>query len=65
MDGNFSAEHMRYRTNEKDVALSPGMAFMSNPDLYKSHLQSGAEMIQVCEHSSFYMSLHLMVCYAG
>ena len=47
MDGNFSAEHMRYRTTEKDVALSPGMAFMSNPDIYKSHLQNGAEMRQV------------------
>ena len=46
MDGNFSAEHMRYRTTDKDVALSPGMAFMSNPDIYKSHLQSGAEMRQ-------------------
>jgi hypothetical protein len=47
MDGNFSAEHMRYRTREKDVSLSPGMAFMANPDLYKSHLRSGAEMAQV------------------
>jgi hypothetical protein len=46
MDGNFSAEHMCYRSTDKDVALSPGMAFMSNPELYKSHLQSGAEMIQ-------------------
>jgi hypothetical protein len=47
MDGNFSAEHMRYRTTEKDVALSPGMAFMANPELYKSHLRHGAEMTQV------------------
>jgi hypothetical protein len=47
MDGNFSAEHMCYRTTEKDVLLSPGMAFMANPDLYKTHLQSRAEMIQV------------------
>ncbi|KAN0136391.1 hypothetical protein V8E53_005759 [Lactarius tabidus] len=46
MDGNFSAEHMCYQTTEKDVLLSPGMAFMANPDLYKTHLQSGAEMIQ-------------------
>ena len=46
MDGNFSAEHMRYRTRETDVTLSPGMAFMANPDLYKSHLRSGAEMVQ-------------------
>jgi hypothetical protein len=50
MDGNFSAEHMRYRTTDKDVSLSPGMAFMSNPDLYKSHLRSGAEMAQASEH---------------
>jgi hypothetical protein len=46
MDGNFSAEHMRYQTSDKDVALSPGMAFMANPDLYKSHLRSGAEIVQ-------------------
>ena len=46
MDGNFSAEHMQYRTTEKDMALSPGMAFMSNPDIYKSHLQSGVELTQ-------------------
>ncbi|KAI9437087.1 hypothetical protein BJY52DRAFT_1230227 [Lactarius psammicola] len=46
MDGNFSAEHMRYRTREDDIALSPGMAFLANPDLYKAHLRSGAEMVQ-------------------
>jgi hypothetical protein len=47
MDGNFLAEHMHYQTTEKAVFLSPGMAFMANPDLYKTHLQSRAEMIQV------------------
>ncbi|KAN0138134.1 hypothetical protein V8E53_004023 [Lactarius tabidus] len=52
MDGNFSAEHMRYRSTDKDVALSPGMAVMSNPKLYKSHLQSGAEMIQASIRST-------------
>ncbi|KAN0135970.1 hypothetical protein V8E53_006131 [Lactarius tabidus] len=36
MDGNFSAEHMHYRSTDKDVALSPGMAFMSNPELYNT-----------------------------
>ncbi len=51
-DGNFSAEHMRYRTRDTDVALSPGMAFMANPDLYKSHLQSGTEMVQASVNSS-------------
>ena len=47
MDGNFLAEHMQYRTTEKEVSLSPGMAFMSNPDIYKSHLRSGTELTQV------------------
>ena len=48
MDGNFSAEHMRCRTGEKDVSLSAGMALMANPDSYKAHLRSGQESIQVC-----------------
>jgi hypothetical protein len=48
MDGNFSAEHMRCRTGEKDVPLSAGMAFMANPDSYKAHLRSGQESVQVC-----------------
>ena len=43
MDGNFSAEHMRHRSGEHDIALSAGMAFMANPDTYKAHLQSGKE----------------------
>ncbi|KAH9014270.1 hypothetical protein EDB85DRAFT_1876498 [Lactarius pseudohatsudake] len=46
MDGNFSAEHMRHRSGEKDVALSAGMAFMANPDSYRAHLQSGKEVAQ-------------------
>ncbi|KAH8984882.1 hypothetical protein EDB86DRAFT_2833344 [Lactarius hatsudake] len=43
---NFSAEHMRHRSGERDVALSAGMAFMANPDSYKAHLQSGQEIAQ-------------------
>ncbi|KAH8982005.1 hypothetical protein EDB86DRAFT_2767745, partial [Lactarius hatsudake] len=46
MDGNFSAEHMRHRSGERDVALSAGMAFMANPELYKAHLWSGTEIVQ-------------------
>ncbi|KAH8976968.1 hypothetical protein EDB86DRAFT_2819419 [Lactarius hatsudake] len=46
MDGNFSAEHMRHRSGERDVALSAGMAFMANLELYKAHLQSGTEIVQ-------------------
>ncbi|KAH8976523.1 hypothetical protein EDB83DRAFT_2328115 [Lactarius deliciosus] len=47
MDGNFSAEHMRHRSGERDVALSAGMAFMANLELYKAHLRSGTEIVQV------------------
>ncbi|KAH9024354.1 hypothetical protein EDB85DRAFT_1870163 [Lactarius pseudohatsudake] len=52
MDGNFSAEHMRHRSGEKDVALSAGMAFMANPELYKTHLRSGTEIVQVFRQPS-------------
>ncbi|KAH9169728.1 hypothetical protein EDB89DRAFT_1854174, partial [Lactarius sanguifluus] len=48
MDGNFSAEHMRHRSGERDVALSAGMAFMANPELYKAHLQSGTKIPSTC-----------------
>ena len=48
MDGNFSAEHMKHRSGERDIALSAGMAFMANPDSYKAHLLSGKEITQVC-----------------
>jgi len=53
MDGNFSAEHMRCRTVEKDVPLSAGMAFMANPESYKAHLHSGKETIQVSIYSQY------------
>ncbi|KAF8263451.1 hypothetical protein EI94DRAFT_1772941 [Lactarius quietus] len=46
MDGNFAAEHMRCRSEDKDVLLSPGMAFMANPEAYKTHLKSGLESTQ-------------------
>ena len=50
MDGNFSAEHMKHRSGERDVSLSAGMAFMANPDSYKAHLQSGKEYRHVSNH---------------
>jgi hypothetical protein len=62
MDGNFSTEHMHYWTMEKDVSLSPGMAFMANPDLYKLHLRSGAEMAQV---SGMYSHMALANIFLG
>ncbi|KAF8258658.1 hypothetical protein EI94DRAFT_1707799 [Lactarius quietus] len=46
MDGNFAAEHIRSRSGDKDVPLSLRMAFMANPEAYKTHLKSGQESIQ-------------------
>ncbi|KAF8264207.1 hypothetical protein EI94DRAFT_1703402 [Lactarius quietus] len=46
MDGNFSAEHMRHQSGERDISLSAGMAFMANPEVYKAHLWSGQETSQ-------------------
>ncbi|KAN0130416.1 hypothetical protein V8E53_011817 [Lactarius tabidus] len=46
MYGNFSAEHMQFRTGEKDIYLSAGMAFMVNLEAYKADLMSGKESIQ-------------------
>jgi hypothetical protein len=54
MDGNFSAKHMRCRSGEMDTPLSSGMAYMANPNLYKKHLLSGKESIQVCDSISIY-----------
>ena len=47
MDGNFSAEHMKHRTRERDISLSSGMAFMANPEIYKAHLRSAKDIPQV------------------
>ncbi|KAL6298324.1 hypothetical protein BKA93DRAFT_820443 [Sparassis latifolia] len=38
MDGNFSAEHMKMKHPEEDVALSDGQAFMVGQEDYKAHL---------------------------
>ncbi|KAF8260169.1 hypothetical protein EI94DRAFT_1773752 [Lactarius quietus] len=46
MDGNFSAEHMKHRSREKDIALSAGMGFMADPKPYKAHLQTGWQIDQ-------------------
>jgi len=47
MDGNFSAEHMKSRTEGSNISLSTGMAFMANPVSYNAHLESGKENSQV------------------
>jgi hypothetical protein len=47
MDGNFSAEHMKCRTTEAEMPLLAGMAFMTDPNSYKAHLNTGKEITQV------------------
>jgi len=55
MDGNFSAEHMRHRSGDRDVSLSAGTTFMANPESFQAHLQSGQEILQVRSNSGSQM----------
>jgi hypothetical protein len=48
IDGNFSAEHLKMRRPEEDVALSPGGRYMVEPKRYGLHLGTGKEIKQVC-----------------
>lgn len=48
MDGNFSAEHLKMKRSEDDIALSPGGRYMVEPTRYELHLNTGKETKQVC-----------------
>lgn len=48
VDGNFSAENLRMRRPEGDIALSPGGRYMVEPKRYDLHLNTGEETNQVC-----------------
>ena len=47
IDGNFSAEHLKMRQPEEDIALSPGGRYMVEPKRYELHLGTGKEIKQV------------------
>ena len=47
IDGNFSAEHLKMRQPEGDIALSPGGRYMVEPKRYELHLNTGKEIKQV------------------
>ena len=47
IDGNFSAEHLKMKQPEEDVALSPGGRCMVEPERYELHLSTGVEGRQV------------------
>jgi hypothetical protein len=48
IDGNFSAEHLKMKRPEEDIALSPGGRYMVEPKRYGLHLNTGKEIKQVC-----------------
>ena len=47
IDGNFSAEHLKMKQPEEDVALSPGGRYLVEPKMYELHLSTGKEVKQV------------------
>ena len=47
IDGNFSADHLKMKQPEEDVALSPGGRYMVEPKRYELHLNTGKEVKQV------------------
>lgn len=47
MDGNFSAVHQRRDNHHKDVTLTNGEFFMTEPTAYKAHLAIATEVKEV------------------
>ena len=47
IDGNFSAEHLKMKQPQDDIALSPGGRYMVEPKRYELHLDTGKEFNQV------------------
>ncbi|KAM6503384.1 hypothetical protein JOM56_000327 [Amanita muscaria] len=43
LDGNFTAQHMKMKRPEDDVALSDGLGYMVNDKCYQSHIRSAAD----------------------
>jgi len=48
IDGNFSAEHLKMKQPEEDIALSSGGRYMVEPERYELHLNTAKEFKQVC-----------------
>jgi len=42
-DGNFKAQHLKQKSDNTDVWLTNGEAFMTNEDRYQIHLAKAAE----------------------
>lgn len=52
IDGNFTADHLKMKRPENDVALSPGGRYMVEPTRYDAHLKSSVDYREVsgCYH---------------
>ena len=55
IDGNFSAEHLKMKQPEEDVALSPRGRYMVEPNRYELHLNTGKEVKQVSIYQEIYI----------
>ena len=47
IDGNFTADHLKMRRPENDVALSPGGRYMAESTRYQAHLESAVDYREV------------------
>lgn len=47
IDGNFTADHLKMKRPENDVALSPGGRYMVEPTRYQAHLESAVDHREV------------------
>jgi len=47
IDGNFTADHLKMKCPENDIALSPGGQYMVEPTRYEAHLESAVDHREV------------------
>ena len=57
IDGNFSAEHLKMKQPEEDIALSPGGRYMVEPKQYELHLNTGKEVKQVSTSKAYIIAI--------
>lgn len=47
IDGNFTADHLKMRRPENDVALNPGSRYTVEPTRYQAHLETAVDFREV------------------
>jgi len=62
IDGNFSAEHLKMKQPDGDVALSSGGRYMVEPNRYELHLNTGKEIKQVSISKSIHCNFNIILC---